>query len=176
MKKLTILLPIVLLAACSVQKTDLRTQRHTAEVPQATAVICLDQHQYRMNCTMQVVYDSLTVIALQPFPGMEVARIEATPDSVTLIDRMNRRYARVSYGEVVGWTVPAVQYKDIQRAVTGNGTPKEESKRSFSYRAGKHRLDIDITCPEIRYNQPMTVRTVRCDRLEEVSVKTLLPL
>lgn len=176
MKRLIILLPIVLLAACSVQKMGLRTRRHTAEVPQATAVICLDEQQYRMNCTMQVVYDSLTIIALQPFPGMEVARIEATPDSVTLIDRMNRRYARVSYGEVAGWTVPAVQYKDIQRAVTGNGIQQKENKCSFSYQAGKHRLDIDVTCPEIRYDQPMTVRTIRCDRLNEVSLKTLLLL
>ncbi len=176
MKKLTILLSIVLLAACSVQKTDLLTRRHTAEVPRATAVICLDQRRYQMNCTMQAVYDSLTVISLQPLPGMEVGRIEATPDSVTLIDRMNRRYAQVSYGEAAGWTVPAIRYKDIQRAATGNGAQKETSQCSFSYQAGKHRLDIDITYQEIRYDQPMTVRTVRRDRLDEVPLKTLLPL
>ena len=61
-----------------------------------------------MNATLRMKKDSFLFISVQPFAGIEVARIFVSDKDVTLIDRMNKRYSQFGireipdYGELLG--------------------------------------------------------------------------
>ncbi|MBR4713152.1 MAG: DUF4292 domain-containing protein [Paludibacteraceae bacterium] len=61
-----------------------------------------------MNATLRMKRDSFLFVSVQPFAGIEVARIFVSDKEVCLVDRMNKRYSQFSireipdYGELLG--------------------------------------------------------------------------
>lgn len=61
-----------------------------------------------MNATLRMKRDSFLFISVQPFAGIEVARIFVSDKDVCLVDRMNKRYSQFEikeipdYGELLG--------------------------------------------------------------------------
>ncbi len=61
-----------------------------------------------LNATLRMKRDSFLFVSVQPFAGIEVARIFVSDKDVCLVDRMNKRYSQFAikeipdYGELLG--------------------------------------------------------------------------
>lgn len=64
--------------------------------------------------TIRILTDSAIVLSVQPLLGIELFRVEITPRTVTVIDKMNRRYVRTDYAGLQQHTGLPVTYRDIQ--------------------------------------------------------------
>lgn len=174
-QKLTILVAVlcVALSSCRVQK-DVPTRYHTL-TQRATTTLVLDEHKYSMSCTMQVWRNELVVISLQPMLGIEMARIEATRDSVWVFDKMNRRYAVLGYHDAARKIQPLPSYKMIQDFVTEPVTPKS-AKVSRTFTAGEHRLQVDCTFSSREFDTLKKPNRQDTRKYKRVSLHTILPI
>ena len=170
----TSMLCLLMLSACRVQK-DTPTRYHTL-TQRATTTLTLDEHQYTMSCTIQMWRNELITISLQPMLGIEMARIEATQDSVWVFDKLNRRYAVLSYHDAARHLRPAPSYKMIQDFITSPITPDKSAQTHKTFTAGEHRLQVACAFNSREYNtlkQPTRLNTTKYKR---VPLRTILPL
>lgn len=72
------------------------------------------QHSYAVSGSINLIKDSAIVISLQPLLGVELYRMEILPEHLTLIDKMNRRYVRLTYQDLSRQTGINLAYNDIQ--------------------------------------------------------------
>lgn len=59
----------------------------------------LNDKAFTLNGTLRMKHDEVVQLSLTFF-GLEVAKLEFSPESVLVIDRTNKRYARATYDEV----------------------------------------------------------------------------
>ena len=80
-KHIHIILFVALLgmASCSVTKNT--PTRYKTMTQRVQLTLTLDQHQFNMASTMRMWRNQLIVLSVQPMLGIEMVRIEATPDS-----------------------------------------------------------------------------------------------
>jgi len=176
-KRLTIwvfILCVAALSSCRVQK-DVPTRYHTL-TQRATTTLVLDEHRYSMSCTVQLWRNELVVISLQPMLGIEMARVEASKDSVWVFDKMNRRYAVLSYHDAAHKIHPVPSYKMIQDFVTEPVTPKKSAKVSKTFTAGEHRLQVDCSFSSREYDTLKKPSRQDTRKYKRVSLHTILPI
>lgn len=53
-----------------------------------------------VNANMRIRRGEIIRITVAPFLGIEVARIDITPEKILVIDRMNKRYVELGFGEL----------------------------------------------------------------------------
>lgn len=63
---------------------------------------------------LKMVKDSAFQLSVQPFLGIEVFRVELTPDSIKVLDRMNKRYVAENYEDLRGQTPIAFNFYNLQ--------------------------------------------------------------
>ena len=80
--------------------TEEETLWHTCLIQGAKATLTMDGKTISANCTMQVVRDSMLVISVMPMLGIEVYRLEATPDELIAIDKLNHQYLKTDYARI----------------------------------------------------------------------------
>jgi hypothetical protein len=97
---------------------------HTFRFSTLSARIRLDlkspQKEMSSKAQLKMIYGERMQISLQPFLGIEVFRIELTPDSVKILDRMNKRYMAESYEEMKGNTGVDFNFHNLQSLFTNN--------------------------------------------------------
>lgn len=54
----------------------------------------------KVNATLRIRRGEVIRLSVAPLLGIEVARMDITPDNVLLIDRLNKRYVKVSFAEL----------------------------------------------------------------------------
>ena len=54
----------------------------------------------KVNGTLRIKKGEIVQLSVAPFLGIEVARVEISPDGVLVIDRMNKRYVKVPFSEI----------------------------------------------------------------------------
>ncbi|MBQ8100020.1 MAG: DUF4292 domain-containing protein [Paludibacteraceae bacterium] len=133
MKKILYLMAAaIVLAGCSNQK-NLRKQAKpdpqkqlveqvraaephfsTAQAQKVKVTIDYQQRQISANGSINVVCDSMMVLSVQPLLGIELFRIEVGKQYITVVDKMNRRYAQLSYSTVQEMTGIGVEYEDVE--------------------------------------------------------------
>ena len=59
-----------------------------------------DKGATKVNGTLRVKKDEVIRMSIAPVLGIEVARADISPDGVLVIDRVNKRYVKVSFAEV----------------------------------------------------------------------------
>ncbi|MDR2473255.1 MAG: DUF4292 domain-containing protein [Tannerella sp.] len=59
--------------------------------------ISSDEQTFSTKGQLKMLANEVIHISLQPFTGFEAGRIELTPDSITVINRINKQYAKDSY-------------------------------------------------------------------------------
>lgn len=69
---------------------------------------------------LKMVKDSAFQLSVQPFLGIEVFRIELTPDSVKMLDRMNKRYVADNYANLKGQTPIEFNFYNLQALFTNH--------------------------------------------------------
>lgn len=63
---------------------------------------------------LKMVKDSAFQLSVQPFLGIEIFRLELTPDSIKVLDRMNKRYVAENYEDLRGQTPIEFNFYNLQ--------------------------------------------------------------
>lgn len=174
------LIPVI--ALCGLLFCSCATQRraepkHYLTLNQkATTTLRFDQREYSINCSIQVWRNELVVLSLQPILGIEMFRLEATKDSILIIDKMNRRYTTLAYHWAGREIRPMPSFKMIQDFVTAPTTPKIKvsSERSFAF--GAHEIGIKSTFSHREYNTLTVPKRIDLKKYKRVSLRDILPL
>lgn len=72
------------------------------------------QHSYSVSGSVSMIQDSAIILSLQPLMGIELYRMEIMPQHVTVIDKMNRRYVRMTYEQLQRQTGVNAGFDEIQ--------------------------------------------------------------
>ena len=135
----------------------------------ARATLTIDEEIISANCTMQVVRDSMLVISVMPMLGIEVYRIEATPDELIAINKLNHQYLRTDYQQVNRYVTPPLRWEDLQQIASNElpGGPFE------GYAIGEKTIALKITYPEKQTDVPVRTQHIDLSRYEQVVVENL---
>ena len=142
---------------------------HTCLMQGARATLTIDEEIISANCTMQVVRDSMLVISVMPMLGIEVYRIEATPDELIAINKLNHQYLRTDYQQVNRYVTPPLRWEDLQQ-IASNELP---GAPFVGYAIGEKAIALKITYPEKQTNVPVRTQHIDLSRYEQVVVENL---
>lgn len=116
---------------------------------------------------LKMLKDSAFQLSVQPFLGIEVFRLELTPDSVKIMDRMNKRYMAENYANLRGQTPIEFNFYNLQALLTNRIF--EPGAREISHKRDRFRLDRTGSVAEIRTDDAMGLRyTFRADGEEKL--------
>ena len=120
--------------------------------------------------------NELIVLSLQPVLGIEMFRLEATPDSMVVIDKMNRRYTTMAYDWGGKQLQPTPSFKMIQNFITPPALPKIKASSGKSFEVGNHRISIGCTFWQRDYNTLTEPKRIDLKKYKRVSLRDILPL
>ena len=146
---------------------------HTALVTNTLMTLTVDETPYNVTCQMQTVRDSMMVISVMPMLNMELIRLEVTPQTAIVIDKINHRYTRLELSRVQDEVIPALRWDDLQ-AFASSSTLQQSEPASLGYSFRDHKVRLDVTYGTISYDAPVNVRNIRLDRYAYVDINTLL--
>ena len=160
-------------AAVQQQPTETHTEEekpwHTCLMQGAKATLTMNGQTISANCTMQVVRDSMLVISVMPMLGIEVYRIEATPDELIAINKLNHQYLRTDYQQVNRYVTPPLRWEDLQQ-IASNELP---GGPFVGYAIGEKTIALKITYPEKQTDVLVRTQHIDLSRYEQVVVENL---
>ncbi len=106
-----------LLAERIMQIQQSQPQFSTANISKVSMDIQLNDREFNVSATIKVRKDSALHISIQPFMGIEMFKLELTPDSMRAFDKMNRRYYVLDYGYFAKRFGVNVDYYSIQSLI-----------------------------------------------------------
>ena len=72
----------------------------TMNIPRMTITVVIQGKQITTPATLRWQRSTAMSLSIQPMAGIEMFRIEANGDYVTIIDKLNRRYTRLTYNDL----------------------------------------------------------------------------
>jgi len=97
---------LLLTVSCKTQKQQKTTGKElsqyeleytTLNIPKATFTFVQKQNAMNVNGSIRIKKDSIIIISFQPFLGVEVGRASITQQSLTIVDRINKRYFKADF-------------------------------------------------------------------------------
>ena len=160
-------------AAVQPQPTETPTEEekpwHTCLMQGAKATLTMDEQTITANCTMQVVRDSMLVISVMPMLGIEVYRLEATPDELIAIDKLNHQYLKTDYARINRYVTPSLTWEDLQQIASN----EVQGGPFIGYAIGEKTIALKITYPEKQTDVPVRMLHIDLSRYEQVVVENL---
>ncbi len=86
----------------------------TAEATKVRVGITYAGQKISINGSISVITDSIISLSVQPLLGIEMLRIDLTPEQILVVDKMNRRYVEMNYTELGAMTGLPLTYRDLQ--------------------------------------------------------------
>ena len=142
---------------------------HTCLMQGARATLTIDEEIISANCTMQVVRDSMLVISVMPMLGIEVYRLEATPDELIAIDKLNHQYLKTDYARINRYVTPSLTWEDLQQIASN----EVQGGPFIGYAIGEKTIALKITYPEKQTDVPVRMLHIDLSRYEQVVVENL---
>lgn len=149
--------------------TEEETLWHTCLIQGAKATLTMDGKTISANCTMQVVRDSMLVISVMPMLGIEVYRLEATPDELIAIDKLNHQYLKTDYARINRYVTPSLTWEDLQQIASN----EMQGGPFIGYAIGEKTIALKITYPEKQTDVPVRMLHIDLSRYEQVVVENL---
>ena len=160
-------------AAVQPQPTETPTEEekpwHTCLMQGAKATLTMDEQTITANCTMQVVRDSMLVISVMPMLGIEVYRLEATPDELIAIDKLNHQYLKTDYARINRYVTPSLTWEDLQQIASN----EVQGGPFIGYAIGEKTIALKITYPEKQTDVPVRMLHIDLSRYKQVVVENL---
>lgn len=163
-----------MLASCSVSRQTVTRYQTLSQRVQLG--LKMDQHEYNLSSSIRVWRDELIVLSVQPMLGIEMVRLEATPDSIWVFDKMNRRYAAMDYASVNRIIQPNVSFRMLQELCNHPITPKKKENIEQEFVSGKHRLIVTCKFSNREYNTLQAPARTKVNKYKQVDLRTILPL
>ena len=155
------------------QPTEMPTEEekpwHTCLIQGAKATLTMDEQTITANCTMQVVRDSMLVISVMPMLGIEVYRLEATPDELIAIDKLNHQYLKTDYARINRYVTPSLTWEDLQQIASN----EVQGGPFIGYAIGEKTIALKITYPEKQTDVAVRMLHIDLSRYEQVVVENL---
>jgi len=90
----------------------------TANVSKMSMALNLNNRDLNVSATIKIRKDSALHISIQPFMGIEMFKLELSPDSMIIFDKMNRKYYSVDYGYFNSRFGVQVDYFSLQSLIS----------------------------------------------------------
>ena len=164
----------VLLMSCGTKKKAVTPQPeiptwHTCLIQGARATVQTGSEQYNASVNLQVVRDSMAVISIMPFLGIEMMRLEATPMELIGIDKMNGRYAQASYAELNRLLTPAINW-DVLQQLCAAELPTGKERARLQYRLGDEIIELIVDYNEPKFDVPVRMNRQRLDKYTQIDI------
>lgn len=147
---------------------------HTTFIPGAEATITADKQSVHATCQLQVIRDSMLVISVMPMFGIETHRLEATPDSLFVIDKLGHQYGAVDFATINQYITPQITWNDLQEMASGEKAISEKETYRWSYSAKGHTATLSLRYNAIQRDVPMRVVRLNTARYKKIDPKTFL--
>lgn len=147
---------------------------HTCLVENAEGTVYVGKDTYRSSITMSTTLDSLIILSVTPMLGIELFRLEATPEEVVVVDKMQRRYIRCSYEDINRYVIPAVTYSDLQLMASGEVLVPEQPQGRYTYSALGKTIGLSITYPVRQLDTPIRQRRIDTTRYQLLSIEQFI--
>ena len=168
-KHILLIIVGLLLVSCASNRPN---RVHKQAMTQRTQVtLTFDQHEYKTNCMLKVWKNELIVLSVMPVMGIELFRLEATPDQVTIIDKLNRRYTIMTYEEINKLSPRRISYKMLQLLINKAG-----KEINLDLQAGTHTLQLKANMGQREYNNQKEPQMVNTNKYKLVSLREILPI
>ena len=157
-----LLLAILLLASCSAGRNAARHEAPATEtastenLPEAvTARIGMSVYDSDLTCSgkLRMLRDDVVQLNLV-FLGMNIGTLEFVPDTVLLIDRVNKQYVRARYDDIDALRERHIRFPELQALFWGeNMNGRDEGGLSWTYKAfGKVNRHKIPSAHQVRFN------------------------
>ena len=160
-------------AAVQPQPTEMPTEEekpwHTCLIQGAKATLTMDEQTITANCMMQVVRDSMLVISVMPMLGIEVYRLEATPEELIAIDKLNHQYLKTDYARINRYVTPSLTWEDLQQIASN----EVQGGPFIGYAIGEKTIALKITYPEKQTDVAVRMLHIDLSRYKQVVVENL---
>ena len=170
-----VLLIIITIVISSCATSRRATSRYETLTERAQVTLTLDQHRHSMSSQVRIWRNELAVVAVQPMLGIEMVRMEATPDSVWLFDKMNRKYVALSYSDIQQTLNTRISYKTIQDFLT-HQTTKSKEPIQLQFTSGKHQLKLSCTFSNREHNTLQSPTRTKTNKYKRVTLREILPI
>jgi hypothetical protein len=168
-KHILLIIWALLLVSCASNRQNMVHKQVMTQRTQVT--LTLDQHEFTTNCLLKVWKNELIVLSVLPVMGIELFRLEATPDKVTIIDKLNRRYTIMSYEEINKLSPRRISYKILQLLINKAG-----KEINLDLQAGTHTLKLKANMGQREYNNQKEPQMVNTNKYQQVSLREILPI
>lgn len=104
----------------------------------------------KVNGTLRIKKGEVIQLSIAPLLGIEVARAEISPDGVLVIDRMNKRYVKVSFAEVKALANADLDFHTLQALflnelfLPGKDDLTSRDASSFRVEVGLDGVTLDV--------------------------------
>lgn len=146
----------------------------TVGVPSAHVSVTIDQQVYTGKVSFSTTIDSLVIWSIQPIVGVELFRLEATPNEAVVYDKTTMTRIPLTYNQVTQYSSPALTFDHLQEIATGEILPMGRTSTLRSYVVLGHTVILDIDYKEIRYNVPVNMNRLSALRFEEKQLEEMM--
>lgn len=159
----------IMLASCASSKSA-STKRQTLS-QKAHVGLTVDQYQYNVDCVLKVWKNELIVLSVLPMMGIEMFRLEATPEDIIVIDKFNKRYAIITYEELQQLLQKKLTFKQMQTLA------KQSDKNILiETQVGSHILKLDAKLSQPELNTLGEPQRINLKKYKQVTLRNILPI
>ncbi len=167
--------------------TGCQTQRiKTLNAKKVQLSMNVSGKQINANSSLRVVTDSCIVLSVNPILGMEIVRLELTPQQVCVIDKVNRRYATLTYPEVrdlldknpkLKAYKNQINYTTLQKYLLRYASKSTKKRTPIVFQASDlFNVELALTFLQVEMNQPLHINPTNLIRYNQVSIDKMLSL
>lgn len=146
----------------------------TVSVPAARGTVTIDQQVFEGKVSFSTTIDSLVIWSIQPIAGMELFRMEATPNEVVVYDKTTMTRIPLTYNQMAQYSSPTLTFEHLQQIATGEILPMGRTSTLRSYVVLGHTVILDIDYRDIRYGVPVNMNRLSPLRFETKQLEELM--
>lgn len=143
---------------------------NTAQMRGAKATVEFGGKTYKATCATTAYWDSIVIISVSMAFGIEIARVEATPTEVLVVNKLEKEYDRATYAEINKDVRPFVTYEDL-RTIAGGEMPSiaQNGVLRYSAKGQTVALALNFVNPPL-LNSSVTIHRVDVSKFKKIKL------
>lgn len=146
----------------------------TLYISQMTLAMSKGQQQLTMPASLSWQQSVGIIVSVQPIPGWEIIRAQITPESVSIVDKVNQQYCLLNYNDLKKKGLQQ-SYEDIEQWLCTNIIDhRDEPELRFSITQSGLILSAIINTRYLRTNSAVNMRPQNLQAYKQVSAEQLV--
>lgn len=127
-------------SACRSSKNVIEGEKNDKDVVQTTfstfnakcdiSIFRNEAQSFRVGGDLRIKKDSLIILSIQPFAGVEMGRLSCSKEGIVLLDRINKRYFAFDFKELKDTMNAAFSYEAFESILLGEIFTFGEEKKT----------------------------------------------